>query len=176
MRQAWLRIRGPQVPVLVKHLVCAALAVALCAACCDSAVAQFQAVRPLDGPQAITHNEKPEPQSFKETRWLAYTFFARGATVHLTCPPFDHEIDPSFQADGRMDLRVQRAFSGNWKVAIPSDQTAHEFGDNDATVIAITDERGLAVLGLTVSFLGTDLNSLADGEYSTTVTGTITAN
>lgn len=133
-------------------------------------------IRPRDGDQAIKHNERPEPQVFQGALWGVDTKSKFGATVTLSCGPFENMNDPGSFAEGQLGLRVLSSqHKPNWRVRIATDRTNMAGGKKRATVMAESEDKGSGVLELIVTFLGADVLDLVEGDYSTTVTGTITA-
>jgi hypothetical protein len=61
-------------------------------------------------------------------------------------------------------------------VTVASDRTSHAASDEAAIVQAASNRPGWARLDLTVAFVTDDSDTLAEGDYTLTVTGTMTAN
>lgn len=133
-------------------------------------------IAPQAGDQKLGHNERAEPQVFNPTLWDVDSKTRFGATVALSCEPFQSTVDPSSQVDSQLTLRVNRTqVKPNWRVRIATDRTNVNRGNTRATVVAASEDRGKGILELLVTFLGADVFDLVEGDYSTTVTGTITA-
>jgi len=143
----------------------------------DSAAAQSRSrIRSRDGDQVIAHNERPVPQVFTATRWEVTSGSTPGAMVTLSCGPFENKNEPGNFVDGQLGLRLRSSQGhADWAVSVAADRTNVSGGNKVANVVAISRDRGSGSLELTVSFLGADVVELVEGDYSTTVTGTITA-
>lgn len=138
--------------------------------------AQAQSEIRASSDQKIVHNERPEVQVFTPTTWKVGTKSKRGATVTLRCEPFQNRADPGSYVDGQLRLRVKSSQrKPNWQVRIAGDRTNVAGGKNSASVMAASEDKGVGVLELEVTFLGADVLDLVEGDYVTTVTGTITA-
>jgi hypothetical protein len=124
---------------------------------------------------SIDHNLTADPQSFPAQVWAVRGNLRTGVVVNFTTSaPFVHTADPNFKRNAKLDLAVGSS-QGVWTVDKPSDTTAFATGDNDAQVSVSSTGVGRAELNLTVSFLTDDLATLAEGNYATTVVGTIAA-
>ncbi len=77
----------------------------------------------------------------------------------------------------KLDLALNTSDTGSgWNVTTASDQTNYGAADEVATVQAVSSAPGDATLNLTVTFITTDFSTLLAGNYTSTVTATITAN
>lgn len=133
-------------------------------------------ILPRDGNQTIGHNERAEPQVFDGAVWGVDSKSKFGATVTLSCGPFQSSNDPGSFVDAQLGLRVLSTQNKpNWRVRVAADRTNIAGGTKRANVVAESEDKGNGILELMVTFLGADVLDLVEGEYSTTVTGTITA-
>ena len=123
----------------------------------------------------ITHNQSDADQAFSEQAWSASGLGALGATVNFTAGRFQNASNASLKADCKMVLRVISFTIGSGWTATATTDTATS-AHTTATVSARSSLIGNASLGLTVTFVNSDFSTLGAGNYSTTVTGTITAN
>ena len=101
-----------------------------------------------------------------------------GATVQFaTEQSFHHLDDDSIRRDAQLNVSiVSQSQPGAWNVTQSQAVTAHQVGDESATVQVRSARSGSAEIGLTVTFLQGDALSTPGGDYVTTVVGTITAN
>lgn len=128
--------------------------------------------------QSITHDGTDAPQAFSEVVWqLTSGSDAAGYTAQWSCGPFQHGLKTSLKADTKLQIRVLSSGGlANWTATVPSDQTDYAGGDQSATVAAQSLATGDGQVGLTVTFVDNDFSQLGAGNYTITVTGTITAN
>lgn len=129
-------------------------------------------------PQTITHNRSDAPQIFSEVAWqLLSGLDELGYTAQWSCGPFQHTDQGTLRADSKLEIRVLASGgSANWTVVASGDQTDYAGGDQTATVAAQSSAIGDGEVGLTVTFVNLDFSTLAAGNYTMTVTGTLTAN
>ena len=133
-------------------------------------------IGPRGGYQTIRHDQRPQPQVFAAALWDVNTKSKRGATVVLSCGPFQSAVDPGSYVDGQLGLRVRASHPhANWTVQVAADRTNIAGRNRTATVVATSEDKGAGTLELTVTFLGADVLDLVEGDYDTVVTGTITA-
>jgi hypothetical protein len=130
------------------------------------------------GSVLIDHDETDGDQAFSAQQWEVKANSRLGATVSFsTDQAFTHATDSSFQRDAKLDLAIaSSAGPASWTLAVASDQTDYASSDEVATVQAGSTRPGKADFDLTVTFLTVEHDTLADGDYSLTVTGTLTAN
>ena len=128
--------------------------------------------------QSLTHNTADAPQAFSEVAWeLASGLDSAGYTAQWTCGPFEHSVKGSLKADTKLEIRVLASGgSASWTAIVPTDQTDFASGDETAVVAAESSAAGDAQVGLTVTFVNDDFSQLGAGDYTVTITGTITAN
>ena len=134
----------------------------------------------ITAPSASTsmdHNLTPDPQAFPAQMWAVRGNIRTGVVVNFTtASPFVHTGDSSFKRNAKLDLAVGNwAGPATWTVDKPTDSTAFATNYNEAQVSVSSSGVGRAELNLTVSFLTDDLGTLAEGNYATTVIGTIAA-
>jgi hypothetical protein len=127
---------------------------------------------------SITHDETANDQTFAAQQWAVKANSRDGATVVFsTDQAFTHTADASFKRDAKLDLAIASSSGpASWTLAVASDQTDHAASDEIATVQAGSTAPGKADFDLTVTFITGDLDTLAEGDYSLTITGTLTAN
>ena len=128
--------------------------------------------------QSVTHSGNDAPQVFSEAVWdLMSGLDAGGYTAQWSCSPFVHSVNASLKVDSRLAIRVVASEgSANWTAIVGSDQTDYAAADDTAVVAAQSFSVGSGQVGLTVTFLNSDFSILGAGDYTMTVTGTITAN
>ena len=164
---------GARSPAAIRFPLAAACALLL--AWSPSACAQVMEAPPAE---SLVHNGADSPQAFPEVVWQLYTGIDSGGyTAQWTCEPFVHSTKSTLKVDARLAIRVIGSDGfANWTAALPGDQTDYASGDSNAAVAAESFAVGDGQVGLTVTFLSNDYSTLAAGDYSTTVVGTITAN
>ncbi len=115
---------------------------------------------------------------FTQQDWDVTTNSLSGATIQfVTEHSFHNQNHSNIRRDAQLELRIlSQSKSGTWTVTQPSGVTNHELGQELATVQVNSISPGFAVVGLTVTFLQGASLSTPDGDYETTVIGTITAN
>ena len=115
---------------------------------------------------------------FTPQAWDIVANSQAGATVQFVTEHSFHNLDDSsIRRDAQLDLSVMsQSQSGAWTVTQSQAVTAHQIGDEAASVQAHSIKPGSAILGLTVTFLQGDALSTPGGDYLTTVVGTITSN
>jgi len=88
--------------------------------------------------------------------------------------------DTSYKRDARLSLSAAGTPTGPgvWTIGTATDATnyAASTPDNDATVSASSNRTGQASFNLGVEFLTVENDEVAEGTYSTVVTGTVSAN
>lgn len=129
---------------------------------------------------SITHDGTDTNQVFTAQRWTVTQNASAGASVTFaTDQAFTHTTATTSKRDAKLDLSLFSSDTGSgWSVTTATDQTA--FGaatpDGVAQVAASATAAGDAAFDLTVTFVETDFSTLPSGNYTMTVTGTITAN
>ncbi len=101
-----------------------------------------------------------------------------GATVQFATEQSFHNLDDdSIRRDAQLNVSiVSQSQPGAWTVTQPQGVTAHQIGEESATVQVRSARSGSAEIGLMVTFLQGDALSTPGGDYVMTVVGTITAN
>jgi hypothetical protein len=142
-----------------------------------------EAVLTVTAPAAsagITHAQTDANQAFTPQSWTVAQNGAEGASITFsTDQAFTHATETTFKRDAKLDLALASSDTGSgWAVTVASDQTdyANATPDEVATVSADSTAPGDAAFNLTVTFVETDFSTLASGNYSTTITATITSN
>ena len=117
-------------------------------------------------------------QSFPGQLWDVEANSILGATVSFTTnKAFTHTVVPTSVRDARLDLAISSSSAlANWTVVVASDQTNYALLDGVAAVQAVSTGPGRATFNLGVTFITTQWDTLAAGDYETVVTGTIAAN
>ena len=135
-------------------------------------------ITPPNAGVSLTHDETDSDQIFPNQAWQVRANSRLGATVVFsTNQAFTHTLDSTFVRDARLDLAISSASGpANWTIGAASDQTDYASADGVATVQAQSDRPGQAVFDLTVTFVTTQWDTLASGDYLTIVTGTLSAN
>lgn len=124
------------------------------------------------------HDGTAADHAFTTQQWEVKANARNGATVvFATDQAFTHEEHTDIKRDAKLDLSIAASSgSANWAVTVASDQTNYAGSDEIATVQAGSDRPGKADFDLTVTFITDDIETLAEGDYDLTVTGTLTAN
>ena len=127
-----------------------------------------------------THDGTDANQVFPAAAWLITQNQIAGATCSFSVSaPFVNGSSALKKRDCKLSLALGTVeAAAGWTVTVANDQTdyANIIPDNSATVTALSTGAGIATLNLTVTFLDTDYSTIPAGAYSTTVTGTLTAN
>lgn len=127
--------------------------------------------------QSQNHNGSDANQSFTQSTWTLSSTEALGATLTLSAGPFTHSTVSTIKRDTRLDLAVLSSQGAAlWAATVPTSQTNIALNVNTATVAAKSSSLGGGTVGLTVTFMDTDYSTLAAGNYTLTVTGTIVPN
>jgi hypothetical protein len=124
------------------------------------------------------HDGTTSNHTFVPQQWAVKANAKNGATVVFsTDQAFTHEEHSDIKRDAKLDLAIASS-SGptSWTLAVASDQTNHAASDEVATVQAGSTRPGKADFDLTVTFITDDIETLAEGAYDLTITGTLTAN
>lgn len=126
----------------------------------------------------ITHDTTNANQAFPAGTWTVECNGVDGATATFaTATVFTHTTDNAYKRDVKLSLALGTADTGSgWAVTTPTDQTDRANTDPVAQVVAASTAAGNATLNLTVEFVDNSYSTLAAGDYTTTVTGTLTAN
>ena len=126
------------------------------------------------------HDTTDTNQAFAAQRWTVTQNASAGASVTFsTNQAFTHATATTVKRDARLDLALFSSDTGSgWAVSTATDTTdyANATPDEVATVAAASTAAGDAAFDLTVTFITVDFSTLPSGNYSTTVTGTLTAN
>jgi len=125
-----------------------------------------------------THGGTAADHAFTTQQWAVKANARNGATVVFsTDQAFTHEEQSDIKRDAKLDLSIASSSGpASWTLAVASDQTDHAASDEVATVQAGSTRPGKAAFDLTVTFLTGDIETLAEGDYDLTITGTLTAN
>jgi hypothetical protein len=149
------------------------------------ATTQAEAQRPplmfIRGPSVgafLQHDGTDGDQIFGPQRWWVLTTSRNGATVTFaTDQAFTHIEDDECKRDARLDLALGAGSRyARWRVRVPSDRTNYAASNETAVVQATSRTGGWARFDLTVTFITDEADTLAQGDYTLTVTGTLTAN
>lgn len=111
--------------------------------------------------------------------WRAKGNAVQGCTVTLeTSTAFRHTTTPSSKRDARLDVSSVTAVSGTgtWNTTIASSTTDYRTGNETARVRVASNGTGESQIRLTVTFITGAPGNLQEGDYQTTVVGTISAN
>jgi hypothetical protein len=149
------------------------------------ATTQAEAQRPplmfIRGPSvgaSLQHDGTDGDQVFGPQRWWVLTTGQNGATVTFaTEQAFTHIEDDACKRDARLDLAIGAGSRfARWRVNVASDRTNYVASNETAIVQATSRRDGWARFDLTVTFITDEADTLAQGDYTLTVTGTLTAN
>lgn len=137
--------------------------------------AQVLRVRSSDGDQTLPHALDDAPQSFTPVRWdIQNQQFRNGCVVLWTVAAFEHESEGGTTADCEISARIVRSTGrARWSVTTGSDATSVSTGKKSAAVSIASDARGNAEAEILIRFTTNDVSSLTAGNYTTTLTGTI---
>ncbi len=117
--------------------------------------------------------------SFPTQVWQIKGNVRNGVTVNFkTLSAFVNTTDTSFKRDARLTLGgVSKTGPANWFAAGSlTDVTNYVAGDGEASVTIFSDNVGQAAQNVHVDFLTMDIAEVLEGDYVTTVVGTVTAN
>ena len=126
----------------------------------------------------LTHDESDNNQAFPAQQWVVRGNTLSGVSVSFsTAQAFTNTTDASFKRDVSLGLAVSSSTGpAAWSVSQASDTTDYAGSDEVATVAASSDGVGRATFDLSVSFVTDSFGTFAEGNYETTVVGTLTAN
>lgn len=128
----------------------------------------------------ITHDQTDSDNAFSAQQYVVHQNPVLGSNITFAVSaPFVHASSSSFKRDCKLALAIASSESvALWSVTTAADQTNYSAGtpDNDASVRAASTLPGDATFNLTVTFITSDFSTMAAGNYSTTVTATLTAN
>lgn len=115
---------------------------------------------------------------FAPQTWRARSNAALGANVILeTATAFRHVTTTSSKRNAHLDLiLVGSTGPATWTVNTATDTTNYAAGNEQARVRMSSNGAGAATFRLLVTFVTGAPGSLQEGDYTTTVVGTITAN
>lgn len=114
---------------------------------------------------------------FVGVTWEAMSTHPDGATLTLAVD--EAFTNATFKRDCELDLSLNAAAptpGSNWSVTVANDVTDYANGDEDAEVVAASDNPGRVFVDLVVTFKTVEYDLLSAGDYVTQVTGTIAAN
>jgi hypothetical protein len=116
-------------------------------------------------------------QSFPAQHWEVSGNSRGGVTaVFSTDQAFTNAADSAHKRDAAIQLRIVDATGpAVWRLDAPTSQTDYARGNERAVVQASSDSAGQAKFDLNVSFLSDSDETLQDGNYSLTVTATVTS-
>lgn len=135
------------------------------------------AITAPSGIASLTHDRTEADQTFAPERWTVTQNSSAGAIVTFTTEQaFTSTTSANVKRDARLDLALASSDSNSgWTVSAASDQTNYASASEVARVQAVSTAPGNAAFDLRVTFVTGDLFTLAQGDYVTTVTGTIAA-
>jgi hypothetical protein len=135
-------------------------------------------ITPPSASVSEAHDGSTSDHAFATQQWAVKANARHGATVVFsTDQAFTHEEHSDIKRDAKLDLSIASSSgSANWTLAVASDQTNHAASDEVATVQAGSTRPGQADFDLKVTFVTDDIETLAEGDYDLTITGTLTAN
>lgn len=126
----------------------------------------------------ITHDQSNAAQPFPPQPWVVKGNIRNGVNVTFTTgSAFVNKDDATQKRDAKLTLAIgDTAGSGAWTLGTATDKTNYLQSDEVAQVTASSNGVGRANLNLTVEFETVEFGLFAAGEYSTVITGTVTAN
>ena len=122
------------------------------------------------------------PGALSADHWQVVCNATNGASVSIrTLSAFVHTTDGNFQRDASVALGISYTDldpSNNpvWTTGTTTDQTNYVGNDGEAEVTASSGSPGRASLAVTVAFITDTYSTLLEGDYRTTLEGTISAN
>jgi hypothetical protein len=133
----------------------------------------------ITAPAAATliHDQSDNPQACPVQAWTVKGNSNSGVNVNFTAAtPFTHTANPTFRRNARLNLALGSVQGpATWTVGVNQAQTNYTTNAG-ATVTATSTGVGRANLNLTVSFITEEFGVFAQGDYTTTVIGTVAAN
>ena len=115
---------------------------------------------------------------FAPQPWLARCNSHGGCSVLLeTSTAFRHTTTPSSKRDAKLDVTVDAGSGpGVWSVTTASSTTDYRRGNENARVRVSANGAGDTKVRLTVTFITGAPGTLQEGDYTTTIVGTISGN
>ncbi len=125
----------------------------------------------------LTHDQTDNPQAFPVQAWSVKGNSNTGVNVNFTAAnPFIHATNPTFKRNAKLNLALGTVQGpATWTIGVNEAQTNYNTSTG-ATVTATSTGVGRANLNLTVSFITEEFGVFAQGDYTTTVVGTVAAN
>ena len=117
--------------------------------------------------------------SFPAQSWAVKGNSRNGVAVTFAvAQPFVNASDTSYKRDARLSLSAAGTPTGPgvWTIGTATDSTNYAASDNVAAVSVTSNRTGQANFNLGVEFLTVENDEVAEGTYSTVVTGTVSAN
>jgi hypothetical protein len=127
---------------------------------------------------SLYHDETDNNQVFPNQSWTVKGNVQNGVSVSFaTNQAFTHTTNASFKRNAKLDLATGTTLGpATWTVTKATDTTDYVGGNGVATVTAASNGVGRAAFNLGVTFITDSYATFAAGDYTTTVTGTVTAN
>ena len=126
---------------------------------------------------SLSHDGTDANQAFPTQAWSVKGNVQHGVSVSFaTNQAFTNITDNSFKRNAKLDLALG-ATSGpaTWTVSKATDTTDYAGGHGVASVAATSNGVGKASFNLGVTFITDTFGTFLAGDYTTTVTGTVTA-
>jgi hypothetical protein len=135
-------------------------------------------ITPPNNAVQLTHDLSDNPQEFPPQAWVVRGNLRNGVNVAFTAgSPFVHTTDANSKRDLKLDIAVGSSQGpAAWTVGTASASTNYLAGTDTATVTVSSNNAGRASLNLLVSFITDDFGTFINGDYVSTITGTIAAN
>jgi hypothetical protein len=135
-------------------------------------------ITPPSNAVQLNHDQTDNPQVFPAQAWLVRGNVRAGVNVSFTAgSPFVNTTDANSKRDLKLDVAVGSSQGpASWNVEVPTATTNFTTGSDTATVTVRSNNAGRASLNLSVSFITNDFGTFANGDYVSTITGTIAAN
>lgn len=126
----------------------------------------------------LTHDETDNNQVFPSQSWVVKGNVLAGVNVvFATNQPFTHATDNTFKRNAKLDLAAGAKLGpATWTVTKATDTTDYATNKLVASVTASSNGVGRSAFDLSVTFITDTFGTFAAGSYTTTVTGTVTAN
>lgn len=129
-------------------------------------------------PAPLTLPDSSNPLAFPGQAWQVKGNVRSGVSVNFkTTQAFVHTTENTYKRDAKLTLALTSSTGpATWTAGTLTDQTNYSGADEEALVSYSSNKVGQAVFDLGVEFLTVDIAEVAEGDYTTTVIGTVTEN
>jgi hypothetical protein len=135
-------------------------------------------ITPPNSGVTLTHDATDNNQVFPPQAWIVRGNVGAGVNVNFTAnAPFVHTENANFKRDLHLAVAVGASQGpAMWNVTEATDETDYAANKQAASVSVSSTGPGRANLNLTVSFITDEFGTFANGDYVSTITGTVAAN